>query len=377
MIEHKWIEEIEEFEKMREEWDTALEASGTQNPFLLSYFIISWWKSHSKGLRLAIFLLLDNGSIIAGIPLCISKQFGRNIISHIGGCHANITHPFLTDPKIDFVSYLIGALRSKRGWDVLTLDRVVDGNKLINDCKDMGLGGSKGLKCNISEAGLDGIIDLSAGFDEIIKNIPKRLRRYLRSSKESVSEMGGLTLNRVTGAEEVRKLFAEFKGMSLKAFESRDGVSAFQDARCASFYGELLPLLDGKGMLDAHRLTAGPHTLAISFGYRFGPGFKWILTTFNPDHDKLRPGHLLIESLVTEAIAKKDPYFDMYYGGDVYYKQQWCNKMVPLKKIQIYRDNIFNILSIRAESSLRSNGSVMGIAKGVRDILLKLRSRSK
>ena len=40
----KWIENIEEFERIKNDWDAALLSANTDNPFLLSDFIIIWWK---------------------------------------------------------------------------------------------------------------------------------------------------------------------------------------------------------------------------------------------------------------------------------------------------------------------------------------------
>lgn len=371
MMKHEWINKIEDFFAISKEWDQALADSGSDNPFIISDFVISWWKYHKRNKELAIFIIRDNGRIIAGIPLCIYSRYLNNIITHVGGCNANLTHFFSNSLAINPVDSLIIGLNDIKKWDILMLDRVLSGNRLIDDCRNSVAMSEAGLKCRISDAGFDGVIDLDEGYDSIIKNLPKRLNQYLRNSKKEISLLGELALNRVSGSDEVNKLFNEYRALSLRAFRDRDAVSAFEDEACSNFYEELLGILDSKKMLDAHRLTAGTQTLAISFGYRFGKGFKWILTTYNPDYQDLRPGHHLIDSLIKEAILNGDPYFDMYYGGEVFYKRQWCNKMVPLKKILIYRKNICNEFVLWAERALRSNTSFMAWAKKTRASIKK------
>ena len=187
----------------------------------------------------------------------------------------------------------------------------------------------------------------------------------MQSGKKKASLMGELKLDKISGSRGVHKVLSEFRDMSRKSFRIRGTLSAFEDNDYSDFFAGLFEGFDKKNRLDAHRLSAGDKTLAISFGYRFGKGFKWILTTFNPDFQELRPGHILIDALIQESIARGDPYFDMYYGGELFYKQQWCNKMLPLKKVVVYRDNLLNRLCVGLENGLKSSRLFMYLAKRI------------
>ena len=44
----RWIENIDIFIKIKDDWDKAIDLSNTNNPFLLSDFIINWWKIYYK-----------------------------------------------------------------------------------------------------------------------------------------------------------------------------------------------------------------------------------------------------------------------------------------------------------------------------------------
>jgi CelD/BcsL family acetyltransferase involved in cellulose biosynthesis len=158
------------------------------------------------------------------------------------------------------------------------------------------------------------------------------------------------------GTSEVRALFREHVGLSIRSFEGRKRVSGFHDETWTGFFGELLETFEARGWLDAHCLTAGTSTLGISFGYRLGKGFQWILTSFNPDFAELRPGHLLIDALVKEAIQLGDPFFDMFYGGEQLYKRQWCTEQIPLRRITIHRDKTVTKLLYLAEERFITGG---------------------
>jgi CelD/BcsL family acetyltransferase involved in cellulose biosynthesis len=252
------------------------------------------------------------------------------------------------------------------------LDRVLMSHPLLRQLKD-----SKSLNSNLFayytfDAGFNGIIDLAKGYNEVLKNLSKRLKRYLRKSKEEISKRGELKLHRISGTSDVRSLFKTYRELSVRAFRTRNKLSAFEDKNRCRFYEELLILLDKKNRLDAHKLTVGTSTLGISFGYRLGKGFKWILTAYNPNFYQLRPGHLLIEALINEAINNGDPYFDMYYGGEAFYKQQWYPKLIPLKHIEICRNNFVNKSISLTRNTLRSNKIFMNSARKARRIVHKM-----
>ena len=317
-MECRCIEDIKEFQDIAKEWDEAIILSGEDNPFLLSDFIMSWWKYYSQNRKLLIYAIHDDrGQLAAGIPLCIERKDFRKTITHIGGCDANVTHFFSKNTGLNLIEHLMSSLKKREDWDIFILDRVLSTNALIK-------------------------------------------------------QIGELKLQRISGASNIRSLFRAYRKLSIRAFRMRNNVSAFENKRRYSFYEELLILFDKKNRLDAHILTAGAYTLGISFGYRFGRGFKWILTAFNPDFYQLRPGHLLIEVLINEAINSGDPYFDMYYGGEVFYKQQWCPEMIPLKRIEICRNNFFNKSVSLTRNALRSNKIFMDSARKVKRVAQKI-----
>ena len=223
----------------------------------------------------------------------------------------------------------------------------------------------------IFDAGFNGIIDLTKGYRTISEDISKRLKRYLAKGKREIDKIGELKLQRISGPSNIRSLFKTYRELSIKAFKMRNNISVFKSENRYMFYEELLTRFEKKNRLDAHKLTAGNHTLGISFGYRFGKGFKWILTAFNPDFYQLRPGHLLIEALINESINRGDPYFDMYYGGEVFYKQQWRPKMIPLNCVEICRNNFFNKSLSLARNSLKSNKLFMNSARKARRLAKK------
>jgi len=378
---YRWIEDIEEFRKVAEEWDDALISSENYNPFLLSDFITAWWRHFHDSRKLKIFMLCKNNQILDGMPLYL-KRYGPacckvGILNYIGGSAANITHSLLNKNCFNLTEKLISSLQQEEGWDFLVLNRVLANNSLLEEIANFQITYSGKFIFKIYDGGANGIIDLTAGYENIIAGLPERLRRYLKNCKRQASSIGKLTLQRISGISGVAELFDEYMHLSVESFRARNAASAFEDTTYCNFFKEILAAFEKKKRLDAHRLTAGRCTLGISFGYRFGTGFKWILTSFNPKFHRLRPGHLLLDALVRDAINRGDRFFDMYYGGELLYKRQWCNKMTPIKRLEICRDSYFNRGLSWATGALKSRRKFVHLVKKAQKIINPLTPRSK
>ena len=70
----RWLDKREEFEAIGKEWDNTLLLSKQDNPFLLSGFLLTWWKYYSGNLKLRILVFYQNDKIVGGLPLCQYKN---------------------------------------------------------------------------------------------------------------------------------------------------------------------------------------------------------------------------------------------------------------------------------------------------------------
>ena len=124
-----WITNINEFIKLKDDWDKALKTSKADRPYLLSDLIITWWDIYKKGKRLQIFILMNEQDVIvAGFPLYIMrshiKKGGFRRIMQIGDGFANYTEPFYSIDVNLFRKFFIMAINELRGWEIIFLPSI-------------------------------------------------------------------------------------------------------------------------------------------------------------------------------------------------------------------------------------------------------------
>lgn len=370
-MKHHWIEDIEEFRKITSKWDEALITSGANNPFLLSEFIITWWKYFGNNLTLKIFVIYDDNRIAAGIPLYIKRCgiqcLGTRIMYYIGGPLANYTEPLYADDESEILSSLRDALEKRSDWDVLYLTDIRAGNRLLREYDDCA--SDKRYFCEVVQDHMNWAVDLSEGIDKYLSTVSKKLRRDLKAKKKHAEkDYGRVRLEEIKGKEEIERYFDLYTDFSLKTFSARSRKSNLENIRYTAFFREFLVSLGQNQRLDAHALFAGDKVLAISFGYRFGKGFNWVLTSFNYDYKYIRPGYLLIEELIKEIHSRGETYYN-WYNYERFYKNQWCNKKTPLYRFFLIRRSlkgwVYN-LSQKLVIMLRSNRLFVNLVRRVK-----------
>ena len=368
MIEYSWIEDIAQFRAVAPKWDEAVIRSGNHNPFLLSDFVSTWWKHFYKNRQLRVLSIYNNNEILGGIPLCLERGSGRfgfaRLLRHVGGAAANYAEPLYVTPEAKVLPYLCEALAKKNDWDVLCLTDVPAGSPLIEEARRSVSNGNFSL--SITHSHMNWAIDLAGGIEDYLFTIPNKLRRHLRAKRKyAFQHYGEVKLRAIKGREEVEQYFDLFVRFSRDSFSARNRRSSFENPEQAAFFREFLALMEEKQKLDAHALIAGEKVLAISFGYRFGKGFNWVLTGFNYDYSDLNPGYLLIEELIWEITRRGETYYN-WYGHGQFYKTQWCNKQSPLYRFVLVRPTWKGLCYQAcqwAEKALRSNQVVVNLLR--------------
>jgi len=373
-----WIEDIEEFQLIADEWDKTLLSSGNYNPFLLSDFIVTFWKHYRYNRRLFILVIREGRDILGGIPLYLEREsstFGfARVLRYVGKTAANYTEPLYGTSNFEMLPLLINALFKRKDWDALHLTDVRSESRLIMEYNKYPHGHM--LLSSVLQDHMNWAIDLSVGKDKYMQSIPKKLKKDLMAKRRYADKnYGKLKFRQIGGKEEIERYFDLYAKFSCNTFRLRYEKSAFENQDYLNFIRELLIILDEKQRLDAHILLAGDKVLAISFAYRFGRGFNWILTGYNYEYKYVRPGYLMIEELINELFNRGETYYN-WYGHIKFYKIQWCNSQSPLFQFFLIRPNLRGIWYWKLQqikSRLKADKNFMDLASKIRRIPRRLK----
>lgn len=353
-MEFYWIEDPNEFKEISVRWDKFLIEEKAHNPFLLSDFILTWWKYYQKGRQFRFLVFYDNNQIQGGIPLYLGQRKWKHgflrTLTYVGDGTANYTEPHISQRMS--VSLFIEALKQRNDVDLIYLTDVRHSHFLVSELQKPS--SAERFRVQAIQDHYNWAIDLSGGVELFLKKLPGKLRRDIRSCRRrAVKELGKVDLIRLFGEEEIRKCFEIYISLSQESFKKRGEKSACLDTRYAHFFRDFFMLMEKNQRFDAHILKAGEEILAISFAYRFGKGFNWVLTTFNYQHRHLSPGYLLIEELIREVQKRGESYYN-WYGYKTFPKHQWCNLKKPLYRVKLFKNHFYLHWAHNIETRVRN-----------------------
>lgn len=345
-MESRWIEDINEFDKIKEDWDLGLELSKADNPFLLSDFIITWWEFLGKNHRLEIFVLFDNNEILAGFPLYIKKfAFNKGFLSclcQIGDSFANINEPFYRIDKKAFTRIFFQAVSYIKNWDYMHFINIK--NKFLTYEVKSKTNNDTFFHCISDLNELNPLIEVQEEVDLMVKKYGKKLRRNINYYRKKLEQNGPVQLVEYDELSKIEDLCNQYIQFSKESRKKRGKLSSYENYDFEKCSIEIIKRFAVKGRVFAHLLKNDSEIIAIAFGYKYGTSYKWIFTSYNPNYELSSPGYTLIYELINYVYEKKLNYIDLYSGGEVFYKKQWANKFLPLIDLKIFNNNLLGII---------------------------------
>lgn len=374
-ISHRWINSIDEFGAISKKWDEAVLASGEDNPFLLSDFIITWWKYYSKEyVKLKIFVLYRNGKMAGGIPLC---QNNKGYLEPPGRISANYTECLSVGDSKDVWESFFNSLSQIDGLRLIRLKRVRK-DRIDEEWLKSLASKHTDILIDLYPSGRSYLIDIPEDFTKYIGTLPKKLRYYIRRSEDELFKLGKISIYTVKDCDEIKRLCDIFIDLSRSSFRARKMESAFENNAYCEFFRELMGKFCAAGYLDVNALKLDDRIIAVHFGYSIANNLNYILPAFDAEFSNLNPGHLLIYKLVELGSKRKNNIVDLYTGYQ-FYKEQWSSRKEDIIGIDIRPNCISSRIRRFVDHHARNSAAIKMVRQNLRKhpLLLDMARRMK
>lgn len=328
----RWMLTHDEFAGIAEQWDAGLEASGADNPYLLSEFLSAWADEFAAPESLRVLTLWQGRTLVGGLPLYRDRRRGVAMLRALGIGFAGLSEGWRHPSAGNFSAACAAALAERRDWQYLNLP--LARTPFMTETQ---------LPV-ISDATISGArARLGDSFDAYLAERPRSLQVKLGLSRRRAKTVGGWELVELQKASEVRELVAFQLQCNGPDRYMPDRVVTGQRQRWARFTRGVLERLNRRGRLEAFELRIGGERAAAAFGMKLGPGFNYVLTSCDRNFSRYSPGHMLFAALIERACALRQPYVDAFGVGekaadeDATGLRRWCNEFPPL-----YRQRVFH-----------------------------------
>ena len=179
------------------------------------------------------------------------------------------------------------------------------------------------------------VLPLPVGVSGLAAVVPKETLRNVRRARARVEQQGRLALVTAAGADRASILDALFALHARRwTGQGQPGVLATEAVR--AFHRDASAALLAAGALRLHAVTLDGRVLAVLYGFAAHGTASFYLQGFDPEHERLSPGALVVAHAVEEAVRAGDREADFLRGRERY-KYLWGAVDRPTYRLTITR----------------------------------------
>ena len=353
MLENISIERISEgqFGNMREEWNSLLEKSVTNEIFLLWEWMYSWWDVFKNGSR-ALYLLRGKNSLgetIGIAPFYLQKQTGignlrRNIVRF---CSSLETYPDHLDiiatkeyehsfPEA-VLNYLI---QHDQDWDLMRLDGVHE-NAMIKKCLSSARPGQNGVLMTSIPSARCPYLVMDNTFEGYLKSFSPKKRQTLLRKRKILMNREKAQMKTVHSDEEPEKHIQELFALHEERARRKGIKTSFVGEDLYRFHkGAIHSLLkEGKVILTFLHKELTP--LVSYYCFKHNQKYYYFQAGLSDEGEKKSAGTVLFSLIIENAFKEGCKEFDFLRGSEEY-KFYWTKNYRKDYSLIVRKDNLIN-----------------------------------
>lgn len=332
------ITEPEVFAGLGLEWDALVERCG--GGILYRHgFLRCWREQFAPDAALRVLTRRNsNDSLTAALPLLLTRTriYGVPVreLSALANVHSGRFDLLAEDPSESARAFL-DALVKQADWDVLRLVDVPQGGaaEALIDAA-----GSAGLRSGRWASMSSPYIALPDSWSEMEQRLSRHFRANMRRRWRRLSEMGAVTSDLCDGRDHAVLEARLDEGLRLEAegWKGRGGTAIRQAADTLGFYTALARQACSDGQLRLWFLRLDGRAIAFHYGLQDGARYLLLKPAYDEAHGAVGPGHLLMEVVLQDCIARGLKEFD-FLGPGMPWKSDWASNSRPHHWLYLFR----------------------------------------
>jgi CelD/BcsL family acetyltransferase involved in cellulose biosynthesis len=341
------IRDIEQWQRLRPEWDELFEASPTASPPLRFDWLWHWWRiygpvygNHSQGLRI---LTIRRGSrLIGAIPLyeMIKSSFGVRI-RRLGflstgeaefeeTCADYLDLLYLPGEREMCMEALASALCDRRtlAWDELELFDMPERSPLVDLRTRL-----RGCQTILASSDSCPIANIAGGLEAFLERLSANTRQQARR-RLRMAQKAGAVFERALDSADVDRYFNDLIRLHQQRWTSIGQPGVFASSRFTELQRTLARSWVPTGKAILVRLSLAGQPLAVIYGFLLGTKFDFYQSGVAIDEPSglQSPGMVAFLLLKAHLAERGITQFDFLRGASPY-KQRLATDYCPMVRL--------------------------------------------
>jgi CelD/BcsL family acetyltransferase involved in cellulose biosynthesis len=289
-------------------------------PFQSPAWLIPWWECFRPGQLCTIAVEEEKGRLVGLAPLYLETgPLGRRLLPL--GVSLSDFLDLLLDPdmKEDAGSAIMAHLAATDwGWEVMELQELPPGAAALS------LAVPPEFAESCAEHNTCPVLALPDRADGLRAVIPPRQRRKLAMARNRAARAGGVRVSEadsVSAYDHLQALYA----LHHARWQSRGASGVLDGEAVRRFHRAAVGGLMEAGLVRLYALKLQSRTIGAYYGFRHNGRALAYLAGFDPEHERLSPGTLLLGHAIEAALSEGAREFHFLRGREAY-KYRWGAK---------------------------------------------------
>jgi CelD/BcsL family acetyltransferase involved in cellulose biosynthesis len=336
------ITEYKELLRLEDVWNSVLEKSDSDYPFLSFEWITSCWEYYCSDSQLLVILVKKKGDIIGIAPFMIKKMQFRGlpvkVVTFISSNHTNRASIIMTKDKYEITCGIFKYLKdSAPKYDAIYLDFIVKDSECDENIK-------KVLKedwiRHIELSGyLSPYISINGNWNDYFSTRSKKFRRKLKNLQKKCTNENNYCIKNYTD-NEIDSAISDIVKISKKTWKYGNSTAIANDSRDIRFFHSFAEKAAIKKWLSINILSYTGTPIAFDYKLLYKGRTYNLKVGFDKDFNNMSPGVCLFQHSIKDSFENNGYEYD-FIGQNDPYKLCWTGLCREHKKYWIFSDSIY------------------------------------
>jgi len=340
-----------QFIKMREEWNSLLERSLTNEMFLLWEWIYSWWDVFKDGNRELYILCGKNsrGEMIGLAPFYLQKSSVLGIVRRhiLRLCSSLETYPDHLDiiATEDYGESFLEAvlkylIQNDQDWDLIKLEGVCENSIIKRYLTSAPPKVKKLLVTSVPDSKCPYLV-IDRSFEDYLKSFSAKKRQTLLRKRRVLMNREKAVFKKVQRDEEPEKYIRELFALHGERARQKGIRTTFSGENLIAFHKKIVHLLLKDDKVVLAFLYNGFNPLVSYYCIKHNKKVYYYQAGLSQEGERKSAGTVLFSLLLEDAFAEKYKEFDFLRGSEEY-KSFWTKNYRENYSIALRKDNVTN-----------------------------------
>lgn len=324
-LEVEWIDSVDRFAALEEEWDSALPAAAT--PFDLHCWYMAWWRAFGNGSELAICTARREGKLVGVFPL----REGDRGIAALANAHTPAFRPLASEGPV--LERLVAEALA-RGGSQLELVGLPEPDECVGYLQS---GAAEASMVSMLEPSYSSpAVETDGDFDAWRTASKRRWGAPLERFRRKMGRDFEAEFVIAQPAEDLDRELADGFRVEASGWKGRAGTAIISEPETETFYRELAKCFARRGELRLSRIALDGRTAAFDLCLQHGGRLYLLKTGFDEDFRRLAPG-LVMRLSIIEHCFEQGLLSHELLGAESEWKAKFATTTRPRVALRAYR----------------------------------------